>query len=63
VHAAVADVAERFAGRCIAVVAHLGVVRALLPGSEPANAEWRRATAREITAGQRPAGCVRPGAH
>jgi len=62
-HAAVADVAERFAGRCIAVVAHLGVVRALVPGSEPANAEWCRAAPREITAGQCLAGSVRPAAH
>jgi len=54
-HAAVAEIAERFTGRCIAVVAHLGVLNALLPGSEPANAEWRRATAREITSNQRAA--------
>jgi broad specificity phosphatase PhoE len=49
-HATIAEIAERWSGRYIAVVAHLGTVRALLPGSELANAEWIRATAREIAA-------------
>jgi broad specificity phosphatase PhoE len=50
VHAAVADLVKRPPGRCVALVVHSGVVRALLPGTEVGNAEWRTATAREIAA-------------
>jgi probable phosphoglycerate mutase len=55
VHRAVSEIGERFSGRRIAIVAHLGVVDALLPGSDFANAEARRATAREITSNAPPA--------
>ena len=39
---AVAGIAADNPGRCIALVTHLGVIRALLPGSEIDNADWRR---------------------
>lgn len=35
-------------GRRVALVTHLGVIRALLPGAELGNAEWRRARAAEL---------------
>ncbi len=67
VQAAVAAIAERHNGRCIAVVAHLGVMRALLAGEDLPNAGWRSATAAEVaevSANARLAsGCVRPAAH
>jgi broad specificity phosphatase PhoE len=47
----VAEIAEGDSGRCVAIVAHLGVMRALLAGTELANAEWRRASATELAAG------------
>jgi broad specificity phosphatase PhoE len=40
VRAALAEAGAAFAGRRIAVVAHLGVIRALVPGAWPANAAW-----------------------
>lgn len=43
-----AEIADRHRGRTVAIVTHLGVIRALLPGSEFANAEWRRVRAREL---------------
>jgi len=48
VQSTVAELAEGYSGCCVAVVAHLGVVRALLSGRELANAEWCRMTAREF---------------
>jgi probable phosphoglycerate mutase len=38
--AAVEEIAKLHAGRRVAVVTHLGVIRALLPGTELANAGW-----------------------
>jgi broad specificity phosphatase PhoE len=46
---ACADIAAAHAGRSVAVVAHLGVARALLPGCELANAEFRCVSAAEFT--------------
>ena len=46
---ACADIAAAHAGRSVAVVAHLGVARALQPGCELANAEFRRVSAAELT--------------
>jgi broad specificity phosphatase PhoE len=48
VQSTVAEIAKRQPGRCVAIVAHLGVVSALLAGAELANAEWRRVTAGEL---------------
>jgi broad specificity phosphatase PhoE len=45
---ALLDYAGRYTGRCVAVVAHLGVIRALLPGTELDNATWCSATCEEI---------------
>jgi probable phosphoglycerate mutase len=50
VRPAVAEIAARYAGRCIAVVCHLGVVRALLPGTELDNATCCRVTAQQLAA-------------
>lgn len=44
------QIAVRHAGRRIALVAHLGVIRALLPGTELANAGWCRATVSDFAA-------------
>jgi len=49
--ASLREIARRHRGRCVAVVAHLGIARCLLPGTELANAGWRRATAAELGAG------------
>jgi len=51
VRSSVAEIAERHSGRCVAIVAHLGVVSSLLAGPVFANAEWRRITAGELTSG------------
>jgi len=48
VRSTVAEIAEGSSGRCVAIVTHLGVVRALLAGAELGNAEWRRITADEL---------------
>lgn len=48
VRSTVAEIAAGHSGRCVAIVAHLGVVSALLPGAELDNAEWRRVTAGEL---------------
>jgi broad specificity phosphatase PhoE len=64
VRAVVAAIAECHRGRCIAVVAHLGVMGALLAGEDLPNAGWRSATAAELSAKARIAsGRVRPAAH
>jgi broad specificity phosphatase PhoE len=39
---AAAELAALHRGRCLALVTHLGVIRALAPGAEPANADWLR---------------------
>jgi broad specificity phosphatase PhoE len=49
-HEFVCDLTSRFAGQSVIVVTHLGVIRALLPGSEPANAERIEAIAEELAA-------------
>lgn len=50
VHAAIADIAARSSVACIALVVHSGVVRALLPGTQLGNGEWKVASFSEITA-------------
>ncbi|MHA7837947.1 MAG: histidine phosphatase family protein [bacterium] len=42
------DVSKRFGGCRLIVVTHLGVIRALLPGAEPSNAERFPAVAEEL---------------
>lgn len=44
---AVSEWVEEHPSALIAVVTHLGFLRALLPGEEPANADWLRISARE----------------
>jgi broad specificity phosphatase PhoE len=51
VRSSIAEITREHSGRCVAIVAHLGVVRALLAGAELANAGWRRVGAEELTAG------------
>lgn len=48
VRRAAAALAASNPDRCVAVVTHLGVIRALLPGTDLENAEWRRALASEL---------------
>ena len=50
VRAAAAELAAAHPGRRLALVTHLGVIRALVPGSELANADWLRLPARAIPA-------------
>ena len=45
---AAADLASAHPGRYIVVVTHLGVIRALVPGLELANAQWRRLAIEEL---------------
>ena len=49
-HAFVSDLADRFAGQSLIVVTHLGVIRALVPGAEPRNAERMEVIAEELAA-------------
>ncbi|MBW2317061.1 MAG: histidine phosphatase family protein, partial [Deltaproteobacteria bacterium] len=59
-----ADIAAAHAGCSVAVVAHLGVARALLPDCELANAEIRRVSAADLTGTALvAAGRVRPTAY
>jgi broad specificity phosphatase PhoE len=44
VRGALAQVASERAGQRVALVTHLGVIRALIPGSRPENAEFTRIT-------------------
>ena len=48
VREAIEAVAVEHAGQTIALVVHLGVIRALLPGTEPEHVEIRRVTAEQI---------------
>ncbi len=48
VRTAMAEIAASFPGQRIAVVTHLGVIRALLPGVEARNAEWLRRRPEEL---------------
>jgi len=49
-HAFVCDLANRSAGQSLIVVTHLGVIRALVPGAEPRNAEQIEVIAEELAA-------------
>jgi broad specificity phosphatase PhoE len=49
-HAFACDLAERLAGESIIVVTHLGIIRALVPGAEPSNADTLEIVAEEIAA-------------
>jgi len=55
VRAAAAELEAAHRGRRVALVTHLGVIRALVPGAETANAGWLRLAARALQA-QREAG-------
>ncbi len=48
VRGAAAELAKAHPGRCVALVTHLGVIRALVPGAELANADWLRLPARAL---------------
>lgn len=50
VRRAAASLADANPDRCVALVTHLGVIRALLPGTRLANAEWKLARASELAA-------------
>ncbi len=50
VRAAALELAAAHRGRRVAVVTHLGVIRALVPGAEPANAGWLRLEGRAFAA-------------
>lgn len=49
-HAFVRDTARRRSGEQLVVVTHLGVIRALVPGAEPANTDRIRIVAEEAVA-------------
>ena len=48
VRTAAAAIAAAHPGERVALVTHLGAVRALCPGTELSNAGWRRVRAREL---------------
>jgi broad specificity phosphatase PhoE len=48
VRAAAAELAQAHRGRRVALVTHLGAIRALVPGAELANADWLRVPARVL---------------
>ncbi len=48
VRAAAAEIAARHPGERVALVTHLGVVRALVPGTDLDNAQWCRVPAHEL---------------
>lgn len=48
VRSAAAELAAEHRGRCVALVTHLGVIRALAPGVELANADWLRLPAHAL---------------
>jgi probable phosphoglycerate mutase len=50
VRAAVAELAAAQRGRRVAIVTHLGVIRALVPGAETGNAGWLRLERRALAA-------------
>ncbi len=50
VRVAMAEIGASFAGRRVGVVTHLGVIRALLPGTELGNAEWVSVWAQDLAA-------------
>ena len=49
VRSAAAELAAAHRGRCVALVTHLGVIRALAPGVELANADWLRLPAHALS--------------
>jgi probable phosphoglycerate mutase len=49
-HEFVCDLADRLSGESVIVVTHLGVIRALVPGAEPSNAEGIEVIAEELAA-------------
>jgi len=49
-HEFVCDLVNRLAGESLIVVTHLGVIRALVPGAEPSNAERIEVIAEELAA-------------
>lgn len=49
-HHFIEDVIKRYAGEHMIVVTHLGVIRALLPGAEPNNADRIQVVAEELAA-------------
>lgn len=55
VKACIGDWSSRFAGQAWIVVTHLGVIRALVPGSEPTNADCLHVVAEELLADVEPA--------
>jgi broad specificity phosphatase PhoE len=50
VRTAAAGLAAAHPARCVALVTHLGVIRALLPGAELRNGEWRLVAADALAA-------------
>jgi broad specificity phosphatase PhoE len=48
VRAAAAQLVRAHPGRRLALVTHLGVIRALVPGAEPGNAGWLRVAVRDL---------------
>jgi len=50
VRRAAAGLSRAHRGGCVALVTHLGVIRALLPGSELGNVEWRLVRAEALAA-------------
>lgn len=49
-HAFVRDLVTRYSGQNVIVVTHLGVIRALVPGAQPSNADRIEVIAEEIVA-------------
>jgi broad specificity phosphatase PhoE len=49
-HEFVCDLVDHFAGQSMIVVTHLGVIRALVPGAEPKNAEQLEVVAEDLAA-------------
>jgi len=61
--AALREIRARHAGRCVALVTHLGVLRELLPGRDFDNAEWRSVSAADLSPPPAAAAPVRRAAH
>jgi broad specificity phosphatase PhoE len=60
--AAVRRLGEEFPGQRIALVVHLGVIRALVPGAEPTNTERLEVSLDEILGARDEHGALRPAA-
>jgi len=61
--AALDAIRAEHAGRCVAVVTHLGVLRELLRGPDFANAEWRCVDAADLSPTRAAGAPVPPAAH